>query len=710
MPSASAPNETSRASEIARIDVLRELLHRANRAYYADSAPFMSDREFDALLEELAALESRHPDALDPHSPTRRVGGEASGGFESAAHRVPMRSIDNTYSLGDFRAWHARCAESFGTAEFALFGDPKIDGVALSLRYEQGVLVQALTRGDGEKGDVVTTNVRAIRAVPLRLDGSQRAIPPVLEVRGEVFMPSAVFESINAQREHEGEELFQNARNATSGTLKNKDPKIVAARRLTFSAHGRGECEGIAARSHTEFLRALRELGVPISAAGRAFASVDEAVAAIEVFATTRAQLPFGVDGMVVRVDDLDLQERLGTKAKSPRWAIAYKYPAEQAQTVLLDVVWQVGKGGTITPRATMRPVHVAGSTVQHATLHNIEEIGRRDLRIGDTVIVEKAGEVIPQVIGVVLEARSATARPIDAPTHCPACKSAVEREGPKIYCSNAACPAQFREKVKWFVGRDQMDVDGLGGEITDRLVDGGLIASFADVFHLSAMPVARLLTAARAAEGALKKGEDAQPRIDKALAKLEKDGPGAQALGIIAAAESSKSRGLGRVLAGLGVRHVGASAAKTLAKRFKNAAELLEATEADLEALDDFGTITASSVAQWLHSEDARKIFADLAAVGVDLQSKEVSASAVQDNPFNGKTIVITGTLENFSRGALTEQLEGFGAKIAGSVSKKTHFVIAGTEAGSKLDKALELGVEVWDETRLQVALASIA
>ncbi len=699
----------SHASEVERIIALRDLLHRANRAYYADAAPFMSDREFDALLEELGALESRHPDLHDPCSPTQRVGGEATGGFESAAHRVPMRSIDNTYSIGDFRAWHARCAESLGSTDFALFGDPKIDGVALSIRYERGVLVEALTRGDGEKGDVVTANVRAIRAIPLRLDGTRHSIPALLEVRGEVYLPTAVFESLNEQREREGEELFQNARNATAGTLKNKDPKVVAARRLSFSAHGRGECEGLEVASHSEFLRTLRGLGIPVSQLGCAFATVEDAASAIESFAKMRQELAFGVDGMVVRVDAFDLQAKLGATAKSPRWAIAYKYPAEQAQTVLLDVVWQVGKGGTITPRATMRPVRVAGSTVQHATLHNIEEIRRRDLRIGDTVLVEKAGEVIPQVIGVVLAARTGSERPIDAPTQCPDCSSEVEQDGPKLFCTNTACPAQFREKVKWFVGRDQMDVDGLGGEIIDRLVDGGLIASFADIFRLHAMSVARALTAARAADGAQKRGEDVEEKIEKALLKLEKDGPGAQALSIITAADASKSRGLTRVLAGIGIRHVGASAAKTLAKRFRDAKELMAATEADLVALDDFGEVTAASVSHWLQSEKARTIFAELAAAGVDLTSKETTSAASANSPFFGKTIVITGTLAHFSRSALTEQLEAYGAKVAGSVSKKTHFVIAGTEAGSKLEKAIELGVEVWDEVRLQAEISKL-
>ena len=704
----------------ARIHELRDLLTRANTAYYADAAPFMSDAEFDTLLAELASLEAAHPELADPNSPTQRVGGAAlEGEFETRKHRAPMLSVDNTYSVDEMRVWYQRCADALGggggggggaggggggelgglfaaPAGPALFADPKVDGLAISLRYELGALVEAVTRGDGEKGDLVTSNVRAIRAIPLALRAPKTAkwggIPPVLEVRGEIFMPVREFERINAEREKHGEQLFANARNSCVGTLKNKDPKIVASRRLSFVAHGRGEGEGLPAlAAHSEFVAYLKELGVPVSTIGGKLESVDAAARAIEDFAGKREKLDFAVDGMVVRIDRFDEQEKLGFTSKSPRWAVAFKYPAEQKETVLEKVEWQVGKGGTITPRATMKAVFVAGSTVKHATLHNIEEIQRRDLRIGDHVIVEKAGEIIPQVVRAVVEKRTGHETPIEAPTACPVCKGEVEREGPKLFCANPMCSARFRERLKWFVGRDQMNVDGLGDEIVDALVDAELVKDFADVFRLDALAVAR----------ALAKG-------DKALAEIEKKGPGKRATGIIeSAADAAKHRGLTRVLAGLGIKHVGASAAKTLARRFRNADELLAATEEDLLALDDFGEVTAKSVAAWLASDGAKHVFHDLAKAGVDLTSHEPKPVEAGANAFAGKTFVVTGTLEKFDRGAATEILERAGAKVAGSVSKKTSVVVAGAEAGSKLAKAQELGVEVWDEARLVEELA---
>ncbi|MFN9126226.1 MAG: NAD-dependent DNA ligase LigA, partial [bacterium] len=644
----------------ARIHELRDLLTRANTAYYADAAPFMSDAEFDTLLAELAALEAAHPELADPNSPTQRVGGAAlEGEFETRKHRVPMLSVDNTYSVEEMRAWYQRCAAALGAggggggelgglfaapAGPALFADPKGDGLAISLRYENGALVEAVTRGDGEKGDLVTNNVRAIRAIPLALRAPKTAkwggIPRVLEVRGEIFMPVREFERINAEREKHGEQLFANARNSCVGTLKNKDPKIVASRRLSFVAHGRGEGEGLPAlAAHSEFVAYLRELGVPVSTIGGKLESVDAAARAIEDFAGKREKLDFAVDGMVVRIDRFDEQERLGFTAKSPRWAVAFKYPAEQKETVLEKVEWQVGKGGTITPRATMKAVFVAGSTVKHATLHNIEEIQRRDLRIGDHVIVEKAGEIIPQVVRAVVEKRTGHETPIEAPTACPVCKGEVEREGPKLFCANPMCSARFRERLKWFVGRDQMNVDGLGDEIVDALVDAELVKDFADVVRLDALAVAR----------ALAKG-------DKALADIEKKGPGKRASGIIeSAADAAKHRGLTRVLAGLGIKHVGASAAKTLARRFRTADELLAATEEDLLALDDFGEVTAKSVGAWLASDEARRVFADLAKAGVDLASREPKPVAAGENAFAGRTFVVTGTLERFGRSEAT-------------------------------------------------------
>jgi DNA ligase (NAD+) len=706
-----------------RIQQLRELLARANTAYYVDAAPFMSDQEFDQLLAELGDLEAQHPALFDPNSPTQRVGGRPlEGEFETRTHRVPMKSVDNTYSLDDFRAWYQRCADALGHADDALFAqgpalwaDPKVDGLAISLRYERGELVEALTRGDGEKGDLVTNNVRAIRAIPLKLrvPADPRwggVVPAVLEVRGEIFMPIREFERINAERERHGEELFANARNSCVGTLKNKDPKVVASRGLSFVAHGRGDGEGLPAlASHSEFVAYLKAVGVPASELGARHDSVDSAARAIEEFAHRRDSLDYAVDGMVVRIDRFDEQEKLGSTAKSPRWAVAYKYPAEQKETVLEKVEWQVGKGGTITPRATMRAVQVAGTTVKHATLHNIEEIQRRDLRIGDHVIVEKAGEIIPQVVRAVVDKRTGAEQPIEPPAACPACGAAVEREGPKLYCGNPSCSARFRERLKWFVGRDQMNIDGLGDDLVDDLVDEGQVREFADVFRFDPKQLNRALMVSRARKRAQKEGTDVDQKIAEATARAEKQGVGDQAQGILdAAADAARNRGLTRVLAGLGIKYVGASAAKTIARRFRSAAELLAATESQLAELPDFGEVTARSVAAWLSSAEAARVFADLAAAGVDLTSRESRPVEAGANSFAGRTFVVTGTLERFGRTEVTEILERAGAKVAGSVSKKTSVVIAGAEAGSKLAKAQELGIEVWDESRLTIELAA--
>jgi len=674
----------------ARTAELRELLSRANVAYYVDAEPIMSDADYDARLAELARLESEHPELADPDSPTQRIGDALSGGFAQVRHSVPMLSIDNTYDLDSFRAWYERCTKSLGH-EPTLVAEPKIDGVAISLRYEGGRLVRAVTRGDGTAGDDVTVNVRAIRAVPLKLAHAERA-PNPLEVRGEIYMPNAEFDRINAERERHGEPLFANARNSTAGTLKSLDPGVVAARRLAFSAHGRGEFgsadAGAEPEGHWAFLQLLRALGVPASPLARPCRGAAEAEAAIEEFRVTRTGLPYGVDGIVLRVDSFAEQESLGTTAKSPRWIVAFKYPAERAQTVLRAVDWQVGKGGTLTPRATMEPVLVAGTTVRHATLHNIEEIRRKDIRIGDRVVIEKAGEIIPQVVEPVVAERSGSERVIELPDTCPACGAAVVTEGPKAFCPSASCPAQFRERLKWFVGRDQMNIDGLGERIIDQLVDAGLVRTYADLFTLDADTIAQLESESVSASG--------KAVTRKLGAKT--------AASIVSSAHAARGQGLARLLAGLGIRHVGASAAKTLARHFRDIDELLAANAEALEALPDFGAKTAGSIVQDLASAPMRAAIEALRAAGVDMRSH--AERPASDGPFAGKTVVITGTLEGWTRPALTELLESLGAKVSGSVSRKTHIVIAGAEAGSKLDKAKELGVTVWDEAQLRDAL----
>ncbi len=668
-----------------RILQLRELLDRANHAYYADGQPFMADSEYDQLLAELQSLEVAHDDH-DPTSPTARVGGAPIDSFRAVPHSLPMMSVDNTYSEGDFRAWYGRCADSLGRPP-AVTCDPKIDGVAVSLRWVDGQLAQALTRGDGQQGDDITANVRAIRSIPLRLRGTP---PRMLEVRGEIYMPTSSFEAINESLEQEGEPLLANPRNATVGTLKNLDPKVTAKRRLAFLAHGRGACDGVVVAGYWDFLGLLRGLGIPVSQLTKPCLGVDEAVAAIEEFRARRAELPYAVDGMVAKIDSFADQATLGATAKSPRWAIAYKYPAERKETTLLAVAWQVGKGGTLTPRATLAPVTIAGTVVRHATLHNIAEISRKDLRIGDTVIVEKAGEIIPQVIEPVLAARRGSESIIVAPAECPACRGAVEPEAegsPRLLCTNSACPAQFRERLKWFVGRGQMDIDGVGDKLIDQLVDAGLVRHFADIFLLQ--------------------------KAD--LLALERMGE-TSATALLAAAASSASRGLVRVLSGIGIRLVGDAAAKTLGRAFPDIDALLAATPESLEALPDFGAVTASTVVRVLHSEAMLEEIRRLREAGVGLTSpiykpppEQGSHPSGEVTPFAGKTVVLTGTLERFERQALAELLESLGATCPGSVSKKTHLVIAGEKAGSKLDKARALGVEVWDESTLIERLVAL-
>ncbi len=662
------------ATDLERISTLRSLLRRANEAYYEHAEPIMSDREFDELLEELERLEAAHPEAWDDQSPTRVVGGGVLTEFTSVAHVVPMQSIDNTYTLDDVRAWYERV--SGGRDDRPLLTcDPKIDGVAISIRFEQGRLVRAVTRGDGVRGDDITAQVRRIRDVPVRLEGSA---PETLEVRGEIFMPNDVFNAVNEQQEAKGAPLYANARNLTAGTLKSLDTNIVAARRLSFRCHGRGEVAGVDAAGYDEFLSYVEALGVPVSEQRRVCVTIDDVISYIEEFGIARADLGYGVDGMVIRVDAFGQQQTLGATAKAPRWCIAFKYPAEQGTTRLERVDWQVGRNGTLTPRATMAPVHLAGTTVTHSTLHNIEEIRRKDIRVGDTIIVEKAGEIIPQVVAVVKDARCGEEVEIEPPMKCPACAGPVEPEGPRRFCMNPECPAQLRERIAWFAGRGQMDIDGLGEKVVDVLVDAGLVAHFADLYRL--------------------RPSDLEPLDRFAETSAAK---------LVAAIEGSRSRGLARVLAAVGIRQIGRSAARTLAEHFADLDAIVEANEAALQALPDFGEITARILYDFLHSSVGKEVFAGLRDAGVELTSMSAGRSA-EATGWDGRRVVLTGTLTNFGRRALTELLESLGATVSGSVSARTDLVIAGEKAGSKLEKAEALGIEVWDEARLSTELPS--
>ena len=661
-----------------RIMHLREQLDAANRAYYVDADSIMSDRDYDALMRELIDLEAANPHLDDPTSPSHRVGGEPIEGFETVDHVVPMQSVDNTYSIEDLEAWLERVRRGLGLNDDhsgpMLACDPKIDGVAISLRYEDGVLVRAVTRGDGQRGDDVTAQVRAIRAIPLRLSG---AAPAVLGIRGEIFMDNAVFESLNERRRTAGEALYANARNVTAGTLKSLDPGVVADRQLRFSAHGLGECDGWdGGGAYSAYVAALREFGVPVSGELQLVRNLSELVGAVHGFDARRAELGFGVDGMVVRVDSFAHQETLGATSKAPRWCVAFKYPADQGVTTLLEVAWQVGKGGTLTPRATMEPIHLAGTTVQHATLHNIEEIHRKDIRIGDRVVVEKAGEIIPQVVAVKLEDRSEAVVPIEPPATCPACGGAVMQEGPKLYCISPECPAQLRERLTWFVGRDQMDIDGLGEKLVDQLVDAGLVEHVADLYSLTVDSLLPL-------EGLGEKSANS----------------------LIAAIDASRDRGLDRVLAAVGIRQVGRSAARTLARAYPDMDALVAAGTEELEELPDFGAITAGLLHGALHSTQGIEMVQRLREAGVRMTS-DLHGVDEGSSPIAGRTVVLTGSFDSAPRSALTERLESLGANVTGSVSKKTDLVIAGAKAGSKRQKAVDLGIEIWDEATLLSAL----
>ncbi len=697
----------------ARARDLRERLDRANRAYYVEDDPVMSDREFDDLMAELIELERSHPGLADPLSPSVRVGGEPVEGFSTRAHTVPMLSIDNTYSEADVREWHARITKALGTPQVALVTDPKIDGVALSLTYENGQLVRAVTRGDGAEGDDITNNARAIASIPLKL---AKIHHDLIEIRGEVFMPADAFAALNEERAAAGDELYMNPRNTAAGTLKSLDPAVVRSRGLRFIAHGRGvvKPDDLAA-SYSELAEVLKGLGVPVSSRVRTHTSIDSVLDEIHAFDTHRHDLPYATDGMVVRVDSFDEQARLGITSKSPRWAVAYKYAAERGQTRLINVEFQVGKTGKITPRAVMEPVLLAGTTVRHATLHNFGQIFTKDIRIGDTIEVEKAGEIIPYVVRSVPELRPPDAKPITPPETCPVCHAALEPEFSTSdpdpasetarRCINPECPAQLRERIVWFVGRKQMDIDGLGEQTIDQILAEPSIplAGFADIYRLSAHR-----------EALLKLDRMGEKKLENMLAGIE----------------ASKSRGLARVLAGMGIRHVGDSTAKSLCKIFQDLDHLLSATEEELrpktlrkeravelgfapEPADrpetGLGSLTAAVVREYLHSPEAAHTFAELRAVGVDLTSREFRLNterAAQDARFDGKTVVLTGTLTSMTREEAKEKLEALGAKVSGSVSSKTDLVIAGEKAGSKLKKANDFGIEVWTEADLLAAL----
>ena len=709
-----------------RIKELREIIAHHDKLYYGQMPLLVeiSDRDYDKLLDELKALEAAHPELITPESPTQRVAGRPVEGFESVTHAVPMLSIDNTYNADEVREFDTRVRKAVGDTPFHYLADPKIDGVAASLRYEAGRLVRAVTRGDGLTGDDVTANVRTIRSVPLELAGD--GVPDVLEVRGEIYWPLVNFNACNDRRLAAGQDKFANPRNGCAGTLKQLDPSVAADRKLAFLAHGLGEMSARPAGRASEINQRLAEWGIPTSPHGRVCETIDEVLEVIGEWLTLRSEVGYETDGFVVKVDELDLRDRIGAASRYPRWCIAYKYESEQAETVLLGVDFQVGRTGTVTPVAHFEPVQLGGTTVSNASLHNFDRVDHLALRIGDTIVVEKAGEIIPQVVAVVADKRPADGQRMPTPGQCPECQTLLERDKPKagqvafrcinadcerymerrqlskapetcrglrgrgcdepveivdamvaLRCPNPECPAQFRERLGFFAGRDQMDIENLGPAVVDLLVDNGLVTHFADLYHLPA---------------------------DK-LIGLDRMGETSTA-NLLAAIETSKTRGLARVIAALGIRHAGGRAAGILARAFGDIDKLRPATIEELTEIDEIGPTIAQSVHDFFNSEKGRQTIEGLKAAGVIMTNSEPQTPAEGAGVFEGKTIVVTGTLEGFSRSEAKEAIQSAGGRPSSSVSSKTDFVVAGSSPGSKVTKAQSLGVEVIDEAEFKKRL----
>ncbi|MDF3832591.1 NAD-dependent DNA ligase LigA [Cupriavidus basilensis] len=683
-------------SPAARADWLRAELERHNYQYYVLDAPSVPDAEYDALFRELQDIEAAHPDLLTPESPTQRVGGQPLSAFDTVRHAMPMLSLNNGFEDDDVLSFDRRCAQGLGRAAPAAEGtadlfsaaeaveyacELKFDGLAMSLRYEGGRLVQAATRGDGETGEDVTANVRTIKAIPLRLRGDAAALPAVLEVRGEVFMYRRDFDKLNARQAEAEEKTFVNPRNAAAGSLRQLDPRITAKRPLSFFAYGLGELQGAARPgTHSAMLDWFAGLGMPVCAEREVVRGAQGLLDFYRAVGERRAALPYDIDGVVYKVNALAEQERLGFVSRAPRFALAHKFPAQEMTTVVEDIEVQVGRTGAITPVARLAPVFVGGVTVTNATLHNEDEVRRKDVHIGDTVIVRRAGDVIPEVVAVVLERRPADARAFVMPTACPVCGSHIEKlEGEVIArCTGGLiCAAQRKQALLHFAQRRAMDIEGLGDKVVEQLVDQGIVHTPADLYKLG---VAKLAALERMA--------------DKSATNL------------VAAIEASRATTLNRFVFALGIRHVGEATAKDLARHFGKLDGLMAADEAALLEVNDVGPVVAQSIANFLAEPHNVEVIEQLRAAGVHWQESEPAARAAPA-PLAGKTFVLTGTLPTLAREDAKERLEAAGAKVAGSVSKKTDYVVAGAEAGSKLDKAEALGVPVIDEAAMLALLA---
>ncbi|EID43078.1 NAD-dependent DNA ligase LigA [Parageobacillus thermoglucosidasius] len=659
-----------RQAAIKRIEELRELLNQYNYEYYVLDRPSVPDSEYDRLMQELIALEEQYPDLKTKDSPSQRVGGQALDAFQKVEHRTPMLSLANAFNEGDLRDFDRRVRQEVGD-DVAYVCELKIDGLAVSVRYEDGYFVQGATRGDGVTGEDITENLKTIRSLPLRLNE-----PVTLEARGEAYMPKASFERLNEQRRQRGEELFANPRNAAAGSLRQLDPKIAASRHLDLFVYGLANAEELGIASHSAALDYLQQLGFKTNPERRRCANMDEVMQFVNEWQEKRPQLPYEIDGIVIKVDSFAQQEQLGATAKSPRWAIAYKFPAEEVVTKLIDIELNVGRTGVVTPTAILEPVRVAGTTVQRATLHNEDFIREKDIRIGDSVIIKKAGDIIPEVVNVVPDRRTGEEVPFVMPTHCPECASELVRlEGEvALRCINPKCPAQIREGLIHFVSRQAMNIEGLGEKVISQLFREGLIHDVADIYRLT----------------------------KDQLIDLERMGE-KSATNLLHAIEASKQNSLERLLFGLGIRHVGAKAAKVLAEHFETMDRLQNATKEELMAIHEIGEKMADSIVTYFAKPEVKELLNELRAYGVNMEYKGPKTPKPGDvhSYFAGKTVVLTGKLESLSRNEAKEKIEQLGGKVTGSVSKNTDLVIAGADAGSKLAKAQQLHIEIWDETR---------
>jgi DNA ligase (NAD+) len=659
-----------------RAQELRRLINHHNYLYYVEARPEISDRDFDQLLNELKKIEAEHPELVTPDSPTRRVGGQPIEGFATVRHRAPMLSIDNTYSAEELREFDRRVRKLLGGAAVSYVVELKIDGVAVSLSYEDGLFTVGATRGDGEMGDDVTHNLRTIGSVPLQL--RTNSPPKLFEARGEVYLERAELARINRERTNKGLEVFANPRNLAAGTLKMLDPRVAAQRRLRLFTYALGVCEGVEVKTHREALDRMRGYGFPVNPHIETFDSIDEVIAYCDSWAGRRSELAYDTDGMVIKVNDFAQQRRLGSTSKAPRWVVAYKFAAEQALTKLLKIELQVGKLGTLTPVGHLEPVRLAGTTVKRASLHNADYLESKDIRVGDMVVVEKAGEIIPYVVRSEPAARTGAEKVFHWPSKCPLCGSPVERDKNGVFyrCTGGAnCVAQLKRQLRSFAQRSAMDVEGLGVEIINQLVDNGLVRSIPDLYRLA----------------------------KEQLLELERMGD-KSAQNLLDGLEQSKKRGLARVLAGLAIPHVGTGVAELLAQQFPRIDSLMNASEEKLANVSGIGPILAESVHAYFQSTAGRKTIEDLRSLGLKLTEPARPAPAARGGTdLAGKTFVVTGTLEHYSREEIEGLIKSLGGKPTGSVSKNTDFVIAGDKAGSKREKALALGVKILTENDFQ-------